>query len=268
MKKYFWLAGILIIIIVGLVIWNASQKSVSLPVTKVTTTTTVTSTSKTLLNKVKYTCDAQKTIEATFYEGTEYPVNPGEMPIPSGSVKLVLSDGRTLNLPQTISADGVRYADANESFVFWSKGDEALVLENGEEKEYKNCVVSDSLTSFIQAFGQQLKKVSLTSPVEQLKQEIKENYQDFLAPDLLAEWLAEPSQSLGRLTSSPWPDRIEIKSIITLEENKYLVKGDLIEVTSVEVVSGGKASSRPIELTVENSNGKWFISEIKLGSYQ
>jgi len=78
----------------------------------------------------------------------------------------------------------------------------------------------------------------------------------------------DSSQALGRLTSSPWPDRIEIKSIITLEENKYLVKGDLIEVTSVEVVSGGKASSRPIELTVENSTGKWLIKEIKLGDYQ
>jgi len=31
--------GGLVIIIIGLVIWNASQKSVSLPVAKVTTTT-------------------------------------------------------------------------------------------------------------------------------------------------------------------------------------------------------------------------------------
>jgi len=190
------------------------------------------------------------------------------MPIPSGSVELVLSDGRTFSLPQTISADGVRYANSDESFVFWSTGDEALVLENGEEKEYKNCVVSDSLTSFIQAFGQQLQKVSLQSPGEQLKKEIKENYQDFLAPDFLANWLSDPSQALGRLTSSPWSDRIEIKSIVPMEGNTYLVKGDIIEVTSVEVVNGGKAASRPIELTVENSTGKWLIKEIKLGDYQ
>jgi len=120
MKKYLWFVGGLVIIIIGLVIWNASQKSVSLPVAKVTTTT-VASDSKIFLNKVRYTCDEQKTIEATFYEGPEHPVNPGEMPIPSGSVELVLSDGRTFSLPQTISADGVRYANSDESFVFGAR---------------------------------------------------------------------------------------------------------------------------------------------------
>jgi len=84
----------------------------------------------------------------------------------------------------------------------------------------------------------------------------------------LVNWLSDPSQALGRLTSSPWPDRIEIKSIVPMEGNKYLVKGNIIEVTSVEVVNGGKAASRPIELTVENSTGKWLINEIKLGDYQ
>lgn len=63
-------------------------------------------------------------------------------PIPSGSVKIILSDGRTFNLPQTISADGGRYANSDESFVFWSKGDGAMVLENNIEKNYMGCVVS------------------------------------------------------------------------------------------------------------------------------
>jgi membrane-bound inhibitor of C-type lysozyme len=66
--------------------------------------------------------------------------SPGQPPIPTGVVSLRLSDGRALDLGQTISADGARYANPDESFVFWSKGDGALVLEKGVEKTYIGCV--------------------------------------------------------------------------------------------------------------------------------
>jgi len=88
-----------------------------------------------------YICSGNRTISAAFYKGEARPVKPGEPPIPSGSVKIILSDGRNFDLPQTISADGSRYANSDESFVFWSKGDSALVLENGAEKNYTLCVV-------------------------------------------------------------------------------------------------------------------------------
>ncbi|HTW97059.1 MAG TPA: MliC family protein, partial [Candidatus Methylomirabilis sp.] len=74
-------------------------------------------------------------------------VAPGEPPIPTGSVKIVLSDGRNFDLPQTISADGSRYANSDESFVFWSVGDGALVLENNAEKDYTGCVVQPTQSS-------------------------------------------------------------------------------------------------------------------------
>lgn len=91
-----------------------------------------------------YLCNGEgKTVQAAFYKGQEYPVQPGEMPIPSGSVKIVLSNGRNFDLPQTISADGGRYANPDESFIFWDKGNTALVLENGVEKNYKNCLIAE-----------------------------------------------------------------------------------------------------------------------------
>lgn len=91
--------------------------------------------------KASYLCNEGKTVAVTFYKGTPKPVNPGEMPIPTGSTDLILSDGRNLTLGQTISADGGRYANSDESFVFWSKGNGALVLENNVEKSYIGCVV-------------------------------------------------------------------------------------------------------------------------------
>ncbi|MCX6744137.1 MAG: MliC family protein [Candidatus Parcubacteria bacterium] len=98
-----------------------------------------------LITQATYLCNEGKTIEAAFYKGELKPVEPGAPPIPTGSVKLVLSDGRNFDLGQTISADGARYANSNESFVFWSKGDGALVLENNIEKNYSGCVVTPAV---------------------------------------------------------------------------------------------------------------------------
>jgi len=97
---------------------------------------------KYLIAQVMYICNNNKTINASFYKGKTKLVKPGEPPIPSGSMKIVLSDGRSFDLPQTISADGSRYANTDESFIFWSKGDGALVLENNIEKNYRGCIVS------------------------------------------------------------------------------------------------------------------------------
>lgn len=105
--------------------------------------------------KVLYACNGGKTIDAAYYEGTVVPpLVPGQPPVLTGSVGLKLSDGRTLTLPQTISADGVRYANSDESFIFWGKGDGALVLENNAEKNYTGCIrVAE------QPFGSGLSKI-------------------------------------------------------------------------------------------------------------
>ncbi|HVN26698.1 MAG TPA: MliC family protein [Candidatus Paceibacterota bacterium] len=79
-----------------------------------------------------FTCAGGKTIAAAFYDGSSTPsTDPSKPPIPGGSVKLELSDGRTMTLPQAVSADGARYANADESVVFWNVGDTATMTEHG-----------------------------------------------------------------------------------------------------------------------------------------
>ncbi|MDE2001791.1 MAG: MliC family protein [Patescibacteria group bacterium] len=97
--------------------------------------------------EVSYQCDGGKTIQAAYYAGETKPAAaPGQPPTPGGSVALRLSDGRTLDLYQTISADGARYSDGNpsvqgsESIVFWSKGNGAMVLEHNTDLTYSGCV--------------------------------------------------------------------------------------------------------------------------------
>jgi putative hemolysin len=74
-----------------------------------------------------FACDAGKTVQASFVNGAQ------------GSVALVLSDGRKLALPQTPSGSGARYANGDESFVFWNKGNTAFIDENGK-MTYAGCV--------------------------------------------------------------------------------------------------------------------------------
>lgn len=78
------------------------------------------------VSRVAFECRDGKTIDAAFY---------------AAKVDLTLSDGRSLSLPQTMSGSGIRYADADESFVFWSKGDTAFVTEGSDEKQtFSDCV--------------------------------------------------------------------------------------------------------------------------------
>ena len=50
----------------------------------------------------------------------------------------MLSDGRKLTLPQALSGSGARYANADDSFVFWNKGYTAFIDERGKPT-YSGC---------------------------------------------------------------------------------------------------------------------------------
>ena len=112
---------------------------------------------KNLLASVIYNCDNKKTFSASFFEpkilaatSTDTgSMDTGQDPYipatPEGSVVLKLDDGRNFELDQTLSADGGRYANKGESFVFWDKGDSAMILEFDTEKNYRDCKKYDPL---------------------------------------------------------------------------------------------------------------------------
>lgn len=65
-----------------------------------------------------FACKEDKFINANLYPGDDKYVD------------LVLSDGKRLSIPRAISASGARYANSDETFVFWNKGDTAFIIEN------------------------------------------------------------------------------------------------------------------------------------------
>ncbi len=121
-------------------------------------TTTATSTTSTQ-NVVSYSCDTG-TIQATF----EIPAQTTA----TGSVALVLSDGRKFNLPQVMSGSGIRYEireNTPQDVTFSSEGDNAFLTENGKTT-YNNCVAGSSTTdaSGNQTFTDQGKTFTFTYP--------------------------------------------------------------------------------------------------------
>ena len=138
-------------------------------------------------------------------------------------------------------------------------------LNNPQKSNQQDQVNEALVRTVVDDFGKYLKNVSLESPT--VSNEIEANYQSFLTPQLLNAWKTDPSKALGRLTSSPWPDRIDIEEITKISDNQYLVKGKIIEITSVEEVQGGVADERNVEISVVKLNDKWLIDNATVGSY-
>ncbi len=95
------------------------------------------------LLSVRYVCDNGKTIDAVYHQEISTAKSqpaPDAMPVPTGSVDLSINGAATTTIHQTISGSGVRYANQDESFVFWNKGNEAIILRNNVmDMQYKNC---------------------------------------------------------------------------------------------------------------------------------
>lgn len=119
--------------------------------------------------------------------------------------------------------------------------------------------------SVVTDFGGKLQMVSISGTPDAASAAIAANYSADVAPSLLAKWEADPANAPGRVTSSPWPDRIEIGSVAQNPDGSYAVAGDVIEVTSVQAANGGVNDSYPITLTVSNVNGAWLITAVTVG---
>lgn len=113
------------------------------------------------------------------------------------------------------------------------------------------------------AFGEALAKVDKNAPHDVFEGLLKENYGSYVSEELLARWLAEPSSAPGRYSSSPWPERIEIKDVTKAGPNRFEVSADIVEVATGEG-SIEDAWRIGIVLTVDRIDGRWLITSLTL----
>ena len=118
--------------------------------------TTVTSTSSGAKNHVTFYCGSDNSIQAIFA---------------TSSVVLMLSDGTTLLLPQTISGSGIRYESnsVGSNIVFVSKGDSATLFNSASTTDvrYTTCIaahITSSSTAGYENYTDRSRTFSFTFP--------------------------------------------------------------------------------------------------------
>jgi len=130
-----------------------------------------------------------------------------------------------------------------------SKG-EGVEEVNNEEEAIK----------VVEEFGSKLQLVSLMSPKDILTKSMEEEYSQYVATGLIYEWIEDPLNAPGRLTSSPWPDRIEILNIEKITDYSFSVEGQIVEMTNVK----GEEFRRNVNIIVEMVTDKWIISKFTM----
>jgi membrane-bound inhibitor of C-type lysozyme len=108
------IAVILAFVIFGLGYWLGERKGMEAGMAMAPQAAAPTQEGEPVTGDATYACDGGATIHAIYH---------------ATSVQLLLSDGRNLVVPQAISGSGARYANDDESFVFWNKGTTAFVTE-------------------------------------------------------------------------------------------------------------------------------------------
>lgn len=155
-------------------------------------------------------------------------------------------------------------AEALGAHVEWDPQTQTVrIITNGDITDNQDNNDQTAVTKLVQEFGQRLKNVSLTAAEETIINSVTENYGDLVSAELLSKWQNYPATAPGRLTSSPWPERIEISETKKLSDSKYKIKGEIIEVTSVEMANGGYASKQPVILLVEKTDNNWLITSFR-----
>ena len=139
---------------------------------------------------------------------------------------------------------------------FWGKKNQEFINEN------------EVVSSIAKDFGSKLQTVSLLAPKDIVAKSMQESYGNLVSQALIEKWISDPLKAPGRLTSSPWPDRINILDIAKSSKDMYEVKGEIIEITSVEKANGGVAAKRPITLVVKKNESHWLIDDVTLGTYK
>jgi hypothetical protein len=133
-----------------------------------------------------------------------------------------------------------------------------------QRQKAQDIIDDTAVHTVVTQFGANMQKVSLSSPG--VLGEIDDAYAAYATSSLIAKWKSNPPFAPGRGLSSPWPDRIDIKSITKNGDGSYMAQGMVDEVTSNEVAHGGLAAEFPLTLTLKKYNGTWLIYDYQAGA--
>lgn len=110
--------------------------------------------------------------------------------------------------------------------------------------------------SLAERLGSRLNDVSVLAPDSIVERELRAAYADLVTPELLESWIANPESAPGRRTSSPWPDRLEVRSVTA----ECVVAGEVVLVAST-----GEAGRERVQLEVSGGPDPRVVAWRTLG---
>jgi len=110
------------------------------------------------------------------------------------------------------------------------------------------------VSQLVTTFGTYEKNFSLLGTASTSESNIRGTYGQFLADSLIRQWVTDPATAPGRLTSSPWPDHIEVDSI-SPQGSGYIVNGRIVMMTST-----GVSGYVPVVMLVLRESNAWKIA--------
>lgn len=129
------------------------------------------------------------------------------------------------------------------------------------KKEPEQIIYNDAaVRETVMQFGNKIKNVSLLAEEKMLVDTIKKEYRPFVTNNLLLQWEMNPTLAPGRLTSSPWPEKIEVLTVTPGSNNEYVVKGTIVQVVNGESGQRITTGTIPIQLTVVDGGDGWRIA--------
>jgi len=133
-----------------------------------------------------------------------------------------------------------------------------LILFAGCQRREPN--EEPAIRQVVTEFGHELQQVNLTGDRETVARALEQHYGTFVDSTLLRAWIHDPSTAPGRAVSSPWPDRIEIDSLVPVSKTEYQVKGRVMEITSAELSRRLPGTPHRVEISLGNQDGRWLIT--------
>jgi len=101
-----------------------------------------------------------------------------------------------------------------------------------------------------------MREVSLLAPDSVVRRELARAYAPLVTTSLLRNWQSSPAEAPGREVSSPWPARIEIRSVEP-QGSGCRVDGEIVYVTSADTSTA--VDRRGVTIHVTEDDG-WHVS--------
>jgi hypothetical protein len=141
----------------------------------------------------------------------------------------------------------------------------ACQRSSGRHAAQPDSTAADSIAArnVVLQFGARLKQVPLLAPDSTRTRAIQSQYAGLVSPLLLADWSDNPRHAAGRLTSSPWPERIEIRTMARKSNRVFVVDGEIVERTSAD--SASESGRIQVRMALWRAGRRWMIQDYAQG---